>query len=395
VILLATSPGEAARGSARSIDAVNITAVIAANQELVKGFGGHPMAAGLLIDQDRIPDFRRAISRTVQAMGVEIQLEKSLQIDAYLNLPELSLDLVDDLERLAPFGAGNPPLVLATRNLILTGYTAMGRTGEHLQLTIEDELGHTHHSTWWQAAGFSLPETSFDLAYAVRSSNYRGQRGVQIEWVDYRLVESQKISISTEKHPIEVIDFRKEFEPINKLAQIQETEQLIIWGEACPPSTISCQDRYTISPSDTLAILTIPPGYNELQEVLRKVKPDKVYLFGINPGMDDPEAFLRRLLGLLKYQIKSSNGVTSLSSLAAAAAQKNSTIKIGLEWLEAHSHIHIVSIDGDVVRVEVSTITSKKVGNTSPSPLNSSLTESAAFRRYYLNADKDRLILYE
>jgi hypothetical protein len=271
----------------------------------------------------------------------------------------------------------------------------MGRTGEHLQLTIEDELGHTHHSTWWQAAGFSLPETSFDLAYAVRSSNYRGQRGVQIEWVDYRLVESQKISISTEKHPIEVIDFRKEFEPINKLAQIQETEQLIIWGEACPPSTISCQDRYTISPSDTLAILTIPPGYNELQEVLRKVKPDKVYLFGINPGMDDPEAFLRRLLGLLKYQIKSSNGVTSLSSLAAAAAQKNSTIKIGLEWLEAHSHIHIVSIDGDVVRVEVSTITSKKVGNTSPSPLNSSLTESAAFRRYYLNADKDRLILYE
>ena len=103
--------------------------------------------------------------------------------------------LVEDLERLAPFGAGNPPLVFATRNLKLTGYAAVGRAGEHLQLTIEDELGHTQHSIWWQGAGFSLPESKFDLAYSVRASTYRGQRDVQIEWIDYRLAKSQSISI--------------------------------------------------------------------------------------------------------------------------------------------------------------------------------------------------------
>ena len=232
VILFSAPPGEVARGSARSIEAVNITSAIKENQDLLKSFGGHPMAAGLAIDQDLIPKFRTAISHTVQALGLGIQQERILQIDGYLTLSELSLELVEDLERLAPFGAGNPPLVLVTRNLILTGYAVVGRNAEHLQLTIEDELGYSQRSIWWQGAGLTLPETSFDLAYSVRASTYRGQKGVQIEWLDYRLVTPQSNSISTKKRPIEVIDFRKESEPLSKLNQLLEKEQPMIWCEA-------------------------------------------------------------------------------------------------------------------------------------------------------------------
>ena len=58
-----------ARGSARSIEGINITNVIAANRNLVKEFGGHPMAAGLSIDPANIPDFRSAVSRTVLGHG--------------------------------------------------------------------------------------------------------------------------------------------------------------------------------------------------------------------------------------------------------------------------------------------------------------------------------------
>ncbi|OGO12033.1 MAG: single-stranded-DNA-specific exonuclease RecJ [Chloroflexi bacterium RBG_16_47_49] len=395
VILLSSPPGEDARGSARSTEPVNITSAIAANRELVKEFGGHPMAAGLAIDPDCIPEFRRAISRTILNMGVGIQKEKDLQIDGYLTLPELSLDLVEDLERLAPFGAGNPPLVLATRNLRLTGYAAVGRNDEHLQLTIEDELGHTQRSIWWQGAGFTLPETPFDLAYSVRASTYRGQRDVQIEWVDYRLVEAPTISLSSKKLKIEVVDLREETEPLEKLLEIKQQEELIIWGESDPPSRITFLDRFSLYPSNQLAIWTIPPGQNELRGMLQKVKPNKVYLFGINPGMDEPEAFLKRLLGLLKYRIKSAVGITSLSSLAVATAQRTSTIKIGLEWLEAHGHVSIFSIQDDEIRVEAGTKMTKKDTRTSSTRLNSALAESAAFRRYFLITDKDHLVTNE
>lgn len=395
VILLSSPPDGDARGSARSIEAVNITTAIATNQSLIKGFGGHPMAAGLSIDPERISDFRLAISRTVQEMGIGIQREKDLQIDGYLTLPELSLELVEDFERLAPFGAGNPPLVFATRDLKLTGYAAVGRVNEHLQLTIEDELGHIQRSIWWQGAGHSLPEMKFDLAYSVRTSTYRGQHDVQIEWIDYRLAEAQSISLEEKKRPIEVIDLRGETEPLIRLNQLQGQEQLIVWGEAEAKLKITWYDRFSLYPAESLAIWTIPPGLNEIRAVLRKVKPSKVYLFGINPGMDEPEAFLRRLVGLLKSRIKSSDGIASLSTLAVSTAQRIPTIKSGLEWLDDHGHIRLLSIDDNEAKVEPGINKKKEDTRTSSSRLNSMLAESAAFRRYYLSADKDRLVIIE
>ena len=395
VILLSAPPGQDARGSARSIETINITSAIAASQDLLKGFGGHPMAAGLAIDPDRISDFRRAISKTILGMGIGIQKEKGLQIDGYLTLPELTLELVEDLERLAPFGAGNPPLVLVTRNLKLTGYAAVGRYDDHLQLTIEDELGYIHRSIWWQGAGSTLPQTPFDLAYSVRASTYRGQKDVQIEWVDYRLVDSPEISLRSKLPSIEVIDFREETEPLDLIAQLQIEEPIIIWGEANPQTRITCLDRFSLHPSISVAIWTIPPGFSELRAAIQRVKPSKVYLFGVNPGMDEPDTFLRHLLGLLKYCIKSSHGIATLSSIAAATAHNTSTIKIGLEWLEAHGHLQVKSIVDDEIRVETGTKLTKKDAQTSSTRLNSALIESAAFRRYFLKADKDSLMFYD
>ena len=395
VILLSSPSGVDARGSARSIEAINITSAIADNQNLIKGFGGHPMAAGLAIDPERIPDFRIAISRTVQAMGIGIQRERDLQIDRFLSLPELSLGLIDDLERLAPFGAGNPPLVFATKNLKLSGYAVIGRANEHLQLTVVDELDHIQRSIWWQGAGYALPESIFDLAFSVRASTYHGQRDVQIEWIDYRISEAESISLESKQRPIEVIDLREESDPLVKLNQIYAQEHFLVWGEAGAKTSIRCLDRYSLYPAQKLAIWTIPPGLAEIQYVLSKVKPSKVYLFGINPGMDEPEVFLKRLVGLLKTRLKSSQGITSLSSLAAATAQRISAIKSGLEWLDNHGYIRLVSISADEALIEADNKKKMEDTKTSSNRLNTILAESAAFRRYFLSADKDRILLIE
>ena len=66
-----------------------------------------------------------------------------MQIDGYLSLSELTLALVEDLERLAPFGPGNPALTIASRGLKLQSHSLIGRNGEHLQLIVEDEAGTT------------------------------------------------------------------------------------------------------------------------------------------------------------------------------------------------------------------------------------------------------------
>ncbi|TET95471.1 MAG: single-stranded-DNA-specific exonuclease RecJ, partial [Dehalococcoidia bacterium] len=151
-ILIATPPGELGRGSARSIPGCNISAAIAAHGEMLDRFGGHPMAAGLAIDPERIPEFRRALSRTVLEMLGQVEEKATLQIDGILPLANLSLDLVEELERLAPFGPGNPPLTLVSSALLLTGHATVGRSGEHLQLIVEDEGDTAQKVIWWQGA---------------------------------------------------------------------------------------------------------------------------------------------------------------------------------------------------------------------------------------------------
>ncbi|MGB7876105.1 MAG: single-stranded-DNA-specific exonuclease RecJ, partial [Anaerolineales bacterium] len=150
VILLNTSEGEPARGSARSIEGVHITEAIAAQKDLLLNFGGHPMAAGLALDQENLPAFRKRLGKTIEKILGETALEEpTIYIGAWLPLDELSLELADSLEQLAPFGAGNPPLTFASRNVQLKAVAKIGKAQEHLRLNIEDQQGNTEGILWW------------------------------------------------------------------------------------------------------------------------------------------------------------------------------------------------------------------------------------------------------
>jgi single-stranded-DNA-specific exonuclease len=85
VILFNTAEGEPARGSARSIEGLHITEAIAAQSDLLLGFGGHPMAAGLSLAQENLPAFRKGLCKTIEGMlGKSAREEPTLQIDAWM-----------------------------------------------------------------------------------------------------------------------------------------------------------------------------------------------------------------------------------------------------------------------------------------------------------------------
>jgi len=395
VILLASPPGELARGSARSIEGVNISAAIRTHQGMLAGFGGHPMAAGLSIEPQRIPEFRRALSRSVQAMLGQAPPRPPLQIEAYLHLDDISLELVTDLERLAPFGPGNPPLVFASRGLRLLSQTPIGRESEHLLLTVEDEQGQTQRAIWWQGGSEQVPEGKFDLAYTLRSSNYRGQREVQVEWLDVRPLEEPEQVIQEWQTPGEIIDYRIESDPLPLLDSLRKQPGVQVWCEAEDKSRLDGHDRLELLPAPNLAIWTIPPGPSELLAALQLVKPEKVVLFAVDPGMDRPEIFLRRLAGLVKYELRSSQGWVSLPILAAATAHRLSTVRTGLDWLQAQGHLHIVNSDGETLFLEQGDGISQPGLPEIATRLTAMLDETAAFRQYYSHANKEALLRSE
>ena len=137
-ILLDNQDGIAA-GSARSIEGVNIIKAIQENSRFLIKSGGHPMAAGLSIAVENISEFREGLSRSVSRMSSGLAMEKTLEIDAYLPLHNINENLLLETERLAPFGPGNPPAVLVSRNLEIENASFIGKSKEHRKLVIKDQ----------------------------------------------------------------------------------------------------------------------------------------------------------------------------------------------------------------------------------------------------------------
>ena len=129
--------GERAMGSCRSVAGFDMVGALEACGEWLSGFGGHAMAAGLTLEAGRVDEFREAFNRHALAVLVAEAGEAVLDIDAEVELGQLTLATMGLVERLGPFGAGNPSVRLAARGLRLAGpIRRIGQKGDHLQLAL-------------------------------------------------------------------------------------------------------------------------------------------------------------------------------------------------------------------------------------------------------------------
>jgi single-stranded-DNA-specific exonuclease len=387
VILFSTPPDEPARGSARSIPGIDITAAIATQSQMLYRFGGHPMAAGLSLDAGQIGEFRRAVSRTVSQMLAGVQLEETLTLDARLPLSELTSELVAGLEPLAPFGAGNPALVFASQPLVVQASTPIGRSGEHLQVQVQDEAGEIYRVLWWQGAGWELPQGRFLLAYSARNSNYQARPGLQIEWVDAQPLEESEIRIR-DQAVYQVEDYRTAVDPIVTLGELDLPTDTQIWAEGLSSGPAAALSRRQLEPGTDLAIYTSPPGPAELRGAISVVSPQRLILFAVDPELDSPEIFLRRLVGLVKYTLRVHQGKAELSALGAVLSHRSATILAGLEWLQARGQIHLDQVTEETVHLAQADAPQGDI-HLAAERLHALLDETRAYRAYYRQADAE------
>ncbi len=384
--LLTESEDGILRGSARSVEGLHITEAIAANQELLISFGGHPMAAGISLTKENLNSFRRGLGRAIEKqLGETVREEPTLQIDAWLELDELNLELASSFESLAPFGAGNPALTLATRGVKMKSVATLGKGKEHLRLTVEDENGNAQSVLWWGGAGEERPEdgSQFDIAYSLRASTFRGEKQVTLQFEEFRVVEEKPVELKP--LTIEVIDYR---------LQPQRLESLkvgrLVWAEGSDKAKGTT--RFDLHPADEFVIYTTPPSPVELRSALETVKPKIIYVIGVSPAAEKADEFLARLAGLVKYAVNQRAGRATVQELAAATGQREGAVRIGLEWLAAGGHVSI-SEEGEAL------VFSKGNGETNQylqkelfMAVRGILEETAAYRLYFAHAAVDMLM---
>lgn len=382
-ILLTIDEDGFARGSARSVPGCDISKAIAGCSDLLEGFGGHPMAAGLAVQSSRIDQLRRRLSEEVELQIGKNAESPELVYDESLHLDHISLSLVEQVETLAPFGPGNPHLVFISEDLKLVSHSALGRSGEHLRLIVEDSAGNQQQVIWWQGAGWDLPHGQFDLAFAARKNIFRGQVQLQIELLDFRVIEPPEGEEPTPE--IDLVDRRGVSDPAADLAEkLGSIPDVVIWAEGPDRQKVSGVGQSEIYPADVLVIWHSPSNISMIRRVINIVEPGRIIVYALDPVPDDFEPFIMRLASLVKYAIARKEGRVNLNDLSAAMGHSSAVVRLGLAWLENTNKITILAEDETnlTIRRALDTTSVYQSPEILLSQMIPLLRESKSFRKY-------------
>ena len=132
--IILTKSEEGVKGSARSIEEYNMFEGLLACKELLDKFGGHPMAAGLSLQEDKVDELRIALNNKCELTDED--LTRKIMIDSSLPLEYLNLHLIEELNVLEPFGKGNAKPVFGVRDAKITRAMLLGKDKNVLKLKL-------------------------------------------------------------------------------------------------------------------------------------------------------------------------------------------------------------------------------------------------------------------
>ena len=389
VVLLTLDEQGMARGSARSVDGVDISAALRKLDDLLTEYGGHPMAAGMAFPSDQIQRFRSLLGRAVKEQIGEETLVRTLNVDARIVWSSLSLELADALNKMAPFGAGNSRPVFISVGLQVVESHILGKDHRHRKLIVSDQGGAMQEVLWWNGSGEPLPEGAIDLAYHLVVNTYHGQRRVQLEWVDAR--PSMDAVVATHRlRKLEILDHRDVDSPFNVLSAYS-SEGMLVWVEGDSARIVKGKRRHQLAPAESLAIWTVPPSLDVLQAAVRKVKPGTLMLFAQNAGWRDAAELLKLLAGVAKHALIHVDGRIDLERAAGACAATERAVTIGLRVLAAQGDITIKESSPQVWSIAAEGEESEEASSLFEM-LKEQVAEIQAYRDFYRNETSEALL---
>ena len=181
VVLISLQDGMG-KGSARGVEGLNLYDALADCQSFLDNFGGHAMAAGLQIREEKVSDFQNAFESVVQRTTSPGALTAVIHIDCELDFTSISDGLIDELELLMPYGTGNPEPLFLTRNVKVLNSKIVGQN--HRRMFLSQTSGYAR--TTIPAIHFNVEDddaqkTSFDqIVFRLHYNRWNGKKSPQM-----------------------------------------------------------------------------------------------------------------------------------------------------------------------------------------------------------------------
>jgi single-stranded-DNA-specific exonuclease len=179
---------ELGHGSGRSIEAYHLLDGLSSCAELFEKFGGHSHAAGLTIRRENLGALREALNTHAMSCLTVNDLTRTIRADMELDLESVGMDLLNELARLEPFGAGNPRPMFISRNVRVAGQPLIMKE-KHLKVRVACNGGQAHEAVWWSGVEELSEQTltvgaGIEMAYTIEPNFWQGIKKLQLSVKD-------------------------------------------------------------------------------------------------------------------------------------------------------------------------------------------------------------------
>jgi single-stranded-DNA-specific exonuclease len=188
-VIVLGKEGDIAKGSGRSVPGVNLVEALNSCAEILKTYGGHPMAVGISLAASDVEQFRAQFTAAVALQKKSTNLvtdSRDLDITHWLKLNEINEGLLDDMELLQPYGESNSEPIFGVRGFVFDKTpTLFGEGNIRFQVSLSAQR-RLSFIAWRMSSRIPEVGKSVDLAVKLAWNRWQGRKSIQVEIVDWR-----------------------------------------------------------------------------------------------------------------------------------------------------------------------------------------------------------------
>jgi single-stranded-DNA-specific exonuclease len=179
-LVLAKSENGEYRGSGRGVKGLDLVQALAECKSLLLHWGGHPVAVGLSILEEHLEEFTKSFLTAVKNQIGNQPPEQQLEIDAFIQRNQLNEDLLIEMEKLEPFGQGNPQPLLGIQKVKLYGKPRPVGSGEHFQFSVHNGDEPINGIAWRMADNIPPTDQEIDIAFRLQWNHWNQRKRLQM-----------------------------------------------------------------------------------------------------------------------------------------------------------------------------------------------------------------------
>ncbi len=355
------------RCSARGVEGLSLYDIISANSELLDGFGGHKLAAGLYFSKEKssFEQVKSALNKTLKEMLNGQELKPFIDVDTEVYPTDINVELVEEISQMEPFGASNPSPIFAMKNLKIKEKRLMGENKDHLRLTVQSGTCE-FTCVRWQMGDISLvPGDMIDIAFHPQINEYNGNTSVQL------IIDDIHSDMLKNDEPQEVglklYDHRKKTNilPLVNDYVKNSKQNIMIFAESkavkdllTPFSNLITKTftREKVTPCDALMFFDYPADKETFDYIIEEARPSSIHFMNYNIKYFDDKEFLTTFIKMLRYAEHNNEGKVNFLRCSSALGKSVETVLTLLDLFEDVDFIKISEKNHEFYKIQLNEI---------------------------------------